>query len=158
MKAEESQIAELFRRKDIDGVCQIINSSGKLTKNMCIIKQLTEIYKTEKKSGRNTILDYSTDTNQLIQHYIQLKLLLRRMDFDMPKKYMTEIYDYIKTNQVSESAIVYIILRNMLDKKKVCTSLIAMYQNFEGKDSPKVQFYQKILQGIQRREADNEPK
>ena len=122
---------------------------------MFVIKQLMEIYKTEQKSGQNTILDYSTDMNQLIQHFVHLKLLLRRMDFDIPEEYQEEIYTYIKTNHVSDSMIVFIILRNMIDKIKVCTALISMYQSMEGNSSPKIQFYQRVLQGIKRRETEH---
>ncbi len=136
----------------MDKECVIDNwlkiSEHNSRKNACVM-QIKSIYQMEKKQKEKyTVMDYSEEIDSTVKHYIKMKLLLKRIDFELEEKYQYEIYDYIKENRVSRSFVVWILLKNMYHRKKVCKKLIQIYETKEGENSKYAKYYANILKGI----------
>ncbi len=77
-------------------------STGKISKELMVLKVLMRVYEAETENNVSyTIFDYSLDLDVLYRHFVKIKLLVRRLEFDFPYELMDELYVYCKTNHVS---------------------------------------------------------
>lgn len=124
-----------------------MQQTEKRTKGTVIVNQLSAIHRLEQKQGiRN-----SRKGEEDIQNYIQMKLLLRRFDFDLPENYEKEVYEYIIKNHISDCMLVYLVTKNMFHRQKVVTRLIHMFE--QANDRKRADYYQRILAGIRKKEG-----
>jgi hypothetical protein len=142
---ENEEIYSLLKQGEILEVEKAINSVRLKDKNILILTELLVIFHDEVNSNSiHTVFDYSTDFEELSRHYIRTKLLLRRLEFDMPPEYLDEFYDYCENTGVSIPMLCRMIRVNVLYKEKVCLGLSQLYGDKKGKDSMEYGFYKKL--------------
>lgn len=146
-QTEEKKIAAFLQDNDIEGIHRVLDESEKKSKKMVMMQQVLNIlHMEEKQKEHSTILSKTQDMEEVLQQYVQMKLLLRRLDFGLAEE--AEIYAYIQKYRVSDSMIVYLVLRNMFHKQQVVLRLIVLFERAEGRDSKRAQYYKRILAGI----------
>lgn len=88
---------------------------------------LAEIYQMEQKHNSiYTVYDIIDDPKMLYEHYVKLKLLLRRIEFDLPGE--DDFYVYAEQMHVSEYMIGWIIQHNLIRRRNVCVKLAETYE------------------------------
>ncbi len=95
-----------------------------------------------------TVFDYSVDLDELVRHFIRLKLYMRRLEFDLPDELQNELYVYCRETGVSDHLLLYILLQNVFFQKKVCQKLSDLFVRAEGKDSPRGKLYRGLAEKI----------
>lgn len=70
-----------------------------------IIGILSEVNKIETHNGVSKCFLHGRSLMELIHMYKEIVLLLRRLEFDLPKEYQVELIDYISKNDISIIAI-----------------------------------------------------
>lgn len=144
---ERTRIQELLYQKEFKKVEQILYSIQVLDADLLVLMILIQIfYREEKEKIRDTVFSASLEIDTLVKHFIKLKLLLRRLEFDLPKKFQKEVYSYCIEHNVSRCLLAHILINNIFNQKKVCKQIIAMfpeqaayfreiYQYLEGKEN-----------------------
>jgi hypothetical protein len=147
---ENEEIYDLLKQGEILEVENALNSVKKWDKKITILVNLLEIFHDEVNCEvKRTVFDYSTDIDELSKHYTRTKLMLRRIEFDMPHVYIDEFYNYCEYNGVSMCMLNHIILRNIFYKKKVCLGLADLYGEKKGMDSWEREFYIKFSESVE---------
>lgn len=118
LKSEERGIRENFLQKVIQ-VCQLEQEKG----------------------IESTILDFSTDVEQLIHHYDRVEWYIRRIEFGHLETYQQEFYDYVTHTGVSDVLILTIVMNDYPYKKKIFADLAALFSEKEGEDSVRTNLY-----------------
>jgi hypothetical protein len=132
----EETIYALLRQGEILEVEKALKSLRVMNEKLLILDKLTKIFRNEVNgNSKKTVFDYSTDIDQLSQHYTKTKLLLRRIDFDMPRVCINEIYEYFEDNMVSVYMLEEMVKTNMVNKVKVCMGLAELYGGRKGTGS-----------------------
>lgn len=144
---ERTRIQELLYQKEFKKVEQILYSIQVLDADLLVLMILIQIfYREEKEKIRDTVFSISLEIDTLVKHFVKLKLLLRRLDFDLPVEFQEEVYSYCIEHGVSRCLLAYILINNIFNQKKVCKQIIAMfpeqaayfreiYQYLEGKEN-----------------------
>jgi hypothetical protein len=142
MDMENEEIYSLLRQGEILEVEKAFESVKKWDNNLYILLNCVEVFHDEVTYNvEHTIFDYSTDIDELYKHYTKTKLLLRRFEFDLPKVYQDEFYEYCEHNWVSIWLIRNMISKSIIFKEKVCLRLAGLYGDKKGKDSLEYAFY-----------------
>lgn len=81
------------------------------------------------------------EPNTLLEHYTQIKLYLRRFEYQMPEEYLQEAIDYFITYQVSMQALYRIAQFACIDTKTAFYELAKMYELNQQKEYAAI-FYQ----------------
>lgn len=81
------------------------------------------------------------DPNALLEHYTQIKLCLRRFEYQMPEEYLQEAIDYFITYHVSPQALYRIAQFACIDTKTAFYELAKMYELNDQKEYAAI-FYQ----------------
>lgn len=76
------------------------------------------IYESEKELKENSFFDGRSSIAELMDCYNQLKLYLRRYDFDVCYD-ATEFVDFVNLNRISSSAILYVVKTSIIHPIKV---------------------------------------
>ncbi len=86
-----------------------------------ILNLLAQIGRMETERGEVKRLFSNRNTDKLVDLYRTMVLLLRRIEFDLPSKYMRDIADFITSENLGATAVVGIInsSRVILQKDKV---------------------------------------
>lgn len=117
---------------------------------------LFEVFRAEvEMECAHTVFEHSLDITELSKWFIQCKLLLRRIDFDLPEKEQEEIFSFAKKTGVSECLLAFIILHNMIHKEKVCQRLGEIYRKNEGADSRAALYFENLLAEIRNQGPKN---
>lgn len=131
--SEEKQIQIYLSQGEIGKAEQTIHSAQKLNANMVIINMLIQIFRLEtEKNIPNTVFSVSLDMGVLVKRFITVKLLLRRLEFDLPQRYQRELYAYCRKYKVSEYFLTFILWNNIFKRKKVCMQLAEMFPKKAG--------------------------
>ena len=149
---EEEQISELLRQGEIIQIEQRMKTLRAWTASLVILKCLLRVFRTEvENEEHDSIFDYSVDLDMLKKHFVKIKLLLRRLDFDLTWDEQMEFYDYCTQTKVSKYLVASIVLNNMVYKEKVCARLIQIYSEKEGDHSEKAQYFEGVLRDLKER-------
>jgi hypothetical protein len=141
-KTDNSEIYRLLRQGEILEVEKNLSVLPLFDSNLIVLSRLVEIFHNEVNfESANTIFDYSTDIYELVRHYTKTKLMLRRIEFDMPSEYIDEFYDYCEENNVSVYMLAQFVLTNLDDKKKVCKGLVDLYSGKKGPQSMQAVYF-----------------
>ena len=98
---------------------------GSKEEMVCTI--LSEIYQMEQKyNSIYTVYDIIDDPKPLYEHFVKLKLLLRRIEFDLPEE--SELYVYTEQMHTSEYMIGWIIQHNLIRRRYICAKLAEAYE------------------------------
>jgi hypothetical protein len=150
MGMENEEIYDLLRQGEILEVDKALREDRKWDKKLFILANLMEIFNDEVNCDvQRTVFDYSTDIDELAKHYTWTKLMLRRIEFDMPHVYIEEFYDYCENNGVSMCMLNHMILKNIFYKKKVCLGLADLYGEKKGNNSWEREFYIKFSERVE---------
>lgn len=88
---------------------------------------LSDIYQIEKQNNSNyTVFDITDEPKELYEHFVKLKLLLHRIEFDLPGE--DEFYTYSEQMHVSQDLTGWIVRNNLIHKRIVCTKLSEAYK------------------------------
>lgn len=122
------QIQEFLDQGEIIKAWEMLLSLEKMDVPLLILKNLIHVFCVEtEQNAEYAIFDYSTDIDKLSQHFIRLKLLMRRLEFNLPEQYQEEFYVYCNTHHVSEYLLDFILLTNIFNKEQVCRKLMDRY-------------------------------
>ena len=150
MKKEE-YIYELLAKGEIDKVKDALSGITKSSGKLIIIEKMIEVYEAQRQAGeKETIFDISLDAGVLEEYYKRVKLLFRRLDFDMPISYQKEFFDYCMKNHVSVYLLAEIILRNAFHKEACCKKLMRFYIEEKGENSGEVRYLAVLLGELQK--------
>ena len=146
MPEEEKEIYRLLAQGEILKVEQLMTGVKQWSAKLIILDCQIKVFHVEvEKESLETVFDYSVDMDKLAKHFIYLKLLLRRMEFDLPKQAQREFYDYCKENRVSVYLITSILFHNIFYQEKVCNQIIEQYRQREGEKSERVRYFRNVL-------------
>lgn len=147
---DNDNIYSLLRQGEILEVEKALKSSRHIDKKLLILNNLLVIFRNEVADGvERTVFDYSTDIDELVAHYTRTKLMLRRIEFDMPNEYIDEFYKYCEDNGVSFHMLSSMVMKNVIDKKKVCLGLLYLYSEKKGEQSVDAQNFWNLYKNIQ---------
>lgn len=93
------------------------------------------------KNVSSTVFDVSLDANELVEHFIRVKLYLRRLEFGLPEQTWLEIYEYCRQMGVSDYMILYLLQNNIFYKEECCRNLSGLFAKMEGADSMRARLY-----------------
>lgn len=111
-----------------------------------ILKILFRVFHMELACGEEkTVFDYSVQTDELVKHYIKVKLLLRRLEFDLPKEHQQELRSYCRQCFVSKDFLTVIVLTNIFDQAGVCRRLIRIFASGDEKDRQMAEYFRSLL-------------
>lgn len=141
----EEKIAALLHEGELLEIEDILSKQQEWNSNLMILNVLIQVFHKEVENNiQPAIFDYSLEFDELVKHFVHLKLLIRRLEFDLPLEYQNELYDYCVQTGVSEILILFILQNNVFFKVKTCKQIANIFENFEGKDSPYALFFHKF--------------
>jgi hypothetical protein len=134
---EIEKIAALLKQGEILEVEDLLKTmeENKKSKEIIILERLIDIFRSEVSNDiERTVFDYSTDIYELAAHFTKVKLMLRRVEFDMPLEYIDEFYRYCEDTGVSFNMLSLLVMANITPqhRKKVCSGLAGMYERNKG--------------------------
>jgi hypothetical protein len=146
---EYDKIYDLLRQGEILEVEKALKSVQHYDEKSLILSNLVVIFRNEVSNNMpHTVFDYSTDIDELSDHYTRTKLMLRRIEFDLPKEYIDEFYEYCEYNGVSFCMLLSMIMKNVINKEKVCLGLASLYREKKGEQSFEAQSFLSLYQYI----------
>jgi hypothetical protein len=138
-------IYSLLKQGEILEVEKALNEIVLTQEWQLVLKELIAIFREEVEGNvSRSVFDYSTDIDELTKHFNKTKLLLRRMDFDVPWEYMEEFYEYCEDMGVSVYMLSHMVKINMYNKEKVCDGLVRLYMEKKGAMSTQAQYFLKL--------------
>jgi hypothetical protein len=147
---EDEKIFDLLKQGEILEVEKALKSVYRRNEKIIILQRLVDIFHDEvDEDVPRTVFDYSTDMDELSQHFTTTKLLLRRIEFDMPQEYISEMYDYFENNGVSVCMLKSIIMVNIFNKRKVCMGLEKLYSEKKGIQSAEAVYFGNLNKNIE---------
>lgn len=150
MKKEE-YVYELLGKGEIQKAKEELSGITKGSGKLVIIEKMIEVYETQRQAGeKETIFDKSLDADVLEGYYKRVKLLFRRLDFDMPVSYQKEFFGFCKENHVSVYLLAEIILSNAFHKAESCKKLMRFYIEEKGEQSGEVKYLAVLLGELQK--------
>lgn len=116
---------------------------------LTILHCLLKIFRIETdRCSSSTVFDYSLNISELSRWFVHVKLLLRRIDFDLTEDEQEEIYFYAKETGVSVYFIGEILLNNIVHKEKVSCILEKIYQKNTEKNSLETLYFKNLYQKL----------
>lgn len=112
----------------------LINDRGEVNKgwlNMdaAVLDVMFLIYDHEKKNGDSYTFDKVRDIQDMKRLCLKLKVLLRRIEYDLPEEYQQEIIRFVRENKISASFIIVIVQRYIERQVKVLNKTAIMLCN-----------------------------
>lgn len=145
---EKEYIYDFLSEKNIDKVEDVLVhlKQEDYDEKLMVLACLVEIYRAEVEDGMETnVFDYSTDIDTLYRWYVETKLYIRRLDFDMNDAYEKKFYIYCKDNKISVYMLAGMVVHNVFYKEKVVKKLIRMYIADKGEKSKEVKYLAVLL-------------
>jgi len=128
-----NQAAALLAVGELQKLEYFLSSLKMKTKKLVILANLIKVFHEEVKNNEPfTVFDYSLDLDEVVKHYMVTKLLLRRLDFDLPNEYQEEFYHYCKNTHVSVCFMEHLLKRNVFYPEKVREKVLALFEKMEG--------------------------
>ena len=132
-KMIEEQAAKLLEVGELAGLTDLLNKVRVKTKKLVMLEHMIDIFNEEVKHNTvYTVFDYSLNLDEVVNHYMATKLLLRRFDFDLPGEAKEEFYYYCKANNVSDYFIKHLIENNIYNSEKVSSEVKVLFSEKEG--------------------------
>lgn len=126
--SETEQIQIFLRQGEIIKAEKALHFLQHMDADLLILDILIQVFHVEiAQDAANTVFDDSTDIKELAKHFITLKLLMRRLDFELPEEEQNELRTYCSLHHVSAYLLAKILLTNIFHRKQVCRRLIAMF-------------------------------
>lgn len=148
---KEAYVYELLEKGEIQKAKEELSDITKGSGKLIIIEKMIEVYEAQRQAGeKETIFDESLDADVLEEYYKRVKLLFRRLDFDMPLSYQKEFFDYCMENHVSVYLLSEIILSNAFHKEESCKKLMRFYIEEKGEQSGEVRYLAVLLGELQK--------
>ena len=122
--SETEQIQIFLRQGEIIKAEKALHSLQHMDADLLILDILIQVFHVE---IAQDVFDDSTDIKELAKHFITLKLLMRRLDFELPEEEQNELRTYCSLHHVSAYLLAKILLTNIFHRKQVCRRLIAMF-------------------------------
>ena len=145
----KQQIATELENGDFISAENLLFSTDKWDFELSVINRLFKIFRLEIENNcTKTLFDYSTDIDILIEHFTQVKLLIRRLEYDIEKQTWPEIYNYFKETYVSDWFLYSIILNDSFMQKKVCKNLVTLFSSCEKDNLNTIEFFQKLYDEV----------
>lgn len=136
MESTLQHMQEILLQGDIVKLIEELSDVTNWTKELCVLDIMSAVFCDEVENNiQNSVFDYSRDINELTEYFIQLKLYLRRLDFDIPIENQMEIYQYLQQTNASNCLLAYIINNNMFYPRKVAKRLSDIFFKKEGGNS-----------------------
>lgn len=133
---------ELLSQGDVQQIKEALSHVTDWTKELCVFAIMFDVFCNEAESNiPNSVFDYSLDINELTRHFIQLKLYLRRLDFDLPIENELEIYDYLQETNTSDFMLAYYLNHTIFYPQKVSQKLSDIFLLKEGDQSERACLY-----------------
>lgn len=125
---------------------EILKKETQWNRELVFVKRITDIYEEERRAGEeHTVLDSARNVDEAANHFVWVKLLLRRLEFGLPKEHWQELYRYCKEQQVSMTMLYSLLRINIICKEETCRRLVALYEKNEGKQSACVHYFEGLL-------------
>lgn len=113
------------------------------------VSRLIDIYWEERRAGEtHTVFDGVKNVDEAVGHFVWTKLLLRRLEFGLPKEYWQELYGYCAERQVSATMLHSVLCVNIIQQEETCRRLISLYEENEGKQSERAHYFGRLLQEL----------
>lgn len=140
----EGEVRALVRQGDILGAEHLLlqldqDKRGKFGNILLILIRI--LRRELEKNVSPTVFDVSPDPDELAEHFIQMKLYLRRLEFGLPEWTWMEFYEYCKRTCVSDYMILYLLQNNIFYKEECCRNLSVLFAKMEGADSMRARLY-----------------
>lgn len=101
-----------------------------------VLRILIGVFRREvEKNVSPTVFDLSFDADELVEHFIRLKLYLRRLEFGLPEQTWMEFYEYCKSAGVSDHLILCILQNNIFYKEECCRNLAGLFAKWKGQSA-----------------------
>lgn len=143
MNEKELQLERWLSEGDIAQISRELTAEKKESKITALLKCLIRIYYVETENGvENNVFHYSRNLKELTEHYTKIKLLLRRIEYNVGDE--EEFYTYCEVQKVSQYVIAQILLNNIFHAKTVCRKITDNYAKQEGWHSDRVLYYRKL--------------
>lgn len=145
----EEEVRYLIKQGDILKAEQLLlqldkDKRGKIG-NVLLI--LIGIFRRElEKNVSSTVFDVSLDADELMKHFIRVKLYLRRLEFGLPEQTWLEFYDYCRQTGVSDYMILYLLQNNIFFREECCQNLSYLFAKMEGVDSMRARLYRELAE------------
>ena len=145
----EEKIAVLLREGELLEIEDILSKQKKWNSNLLILNTLIQVFHKEVEHNiQPAVFDYSLELDELAKHFVRLKLLIRRLEFDLPLEYQNELYDYCTQTGVSVFLILSILQNNIFFKEKTCKQIARVFEDAEGEHSPYALFFRAISMNL----------
>ena len=140
---------ELLRQGEILQLKEDLSHVTNWTKELCVLAIMTDVFCNEVENNiQNSVFDYSIDINELTKHFIQLKLYLRRLDFDLSIEDQLKIYEYLKQTNTSDFLLFYYLNMNAFYPQKVARKLSDIFLKKEGSNSKRSFLFAKLAEQL----------
>lgn len=131
-----NMIQNFLREGEILNVERILSEEKEWTKELIILNVLLKVFRKEvEKNVPHTVFDVSLELNELVEHFVHLKVLIRRVEFELPCQYQKELYYYCVNTGVSDYLLLYILHNNIFFKKRFCKNFSRLIAEEEGENS-----------------------
>lgn len=148
---KEAYVYELLEKGEIQKAKEELSDITKGSGKLIIIEKMIEVYEAQRQAGeKETIFDISLDAGVLEEYYKRVKLLFRRLDFDMPISCQREFFEFCMGNHVSVYLLAEIILSNAIHKEECCKKLMRFYIEEKGEQSGEVRYLAVLLGELQK--------
>lgn len=147
MNTQTDQVRTLLAEGELLKIESVLSQVKKWNKELIVMHVLTQVFRREVENGISpTVFDYSLDLDELVRHFVRLKLYVRRLEFDMPDDLQMELYEYCQQNGVSDYFLLYIIQQNVFSPQKVCWRLCELFARAEGSGSSRSKAYEELAE------------
>lgn len=145
----EREISLLIQQGEILGAEQLLQQLNVEERGKwgTILLILIHVFRREvEKNVSPTVFDLSLNADELMEHYVRLKLYLRRLEFGLPVQYWNEVYEYCKNTGVSDYLIFQILRNNIFYKEELCRNLSQIFAREEGEESVRARLYAQLAE------------
>ena len=112
-----------------------------------VMFQLFQVFRKEvEKEENTTIFDVSQDLDEVMEHYMRIKMYLHRVELGLPEHLQKEVYTYCKTKKVSDYLILHILHTNIFLKKVFCENMASLFAREEGEYSMRANLFLQLAE------------
>lgn len=140
---DELVIEGLLKKRKIELAKKYLGEHGISTAELVMARELLKVYDEEIEAGcKHTILENFSSLSQWKEQYIQLKLLLRRLEYDLPDT--EDFFACICRRQYSVYFIGHLVKTNLFHPKKVSMRLVQEFEKQNGRDCSEAVYFRKM--------------
>ena len=140
---------ELLHQGEILQLKEELSHVTNWTKELCVLAVMTDVFCNEVENNiQNSVFDYSVEIDELTKHFVQLKLYLRRLDFDLSLEKQLEVYEYLQQTNTSVFLLFYYLNKNVFYPQKVARRLSDIFLKKEGSNSEWYVLFAKLAEQL----------